>query len=179
MYRRPFAGRPGCVMLPGMPGPDATVIDYFADAAEFTEAQRILFLHRLVNNGGDIKDALDDVSVSPVVALRAYNASPQFKAAWDEAMNAATVLIEHTALRRASYTKRKVLDQSGVEVEIEDKPADRMVQMMLKARKPDVYSDKLQVTGKDGGPLQVRDALIEQILALVAGTKDAKEPADG
>lgn len=138
----------------------------------------MLFLHRLMNNGGDVKDALDDVSVTPVVALRAYKSDPKFKAAWDEAMEAATTLIEHTAIRRAGYTKRKVLDMNGNEVEVEDKPSDKMVQTMLKARKPDVYSDKIRVTGGDGGPLQVRDQLIEQILALAGkatGVKDEPE----
>lgn len=158
-----------------MSGPDH--IDYFSDHSEFTGAQRILFLHRLVTNGGDIKEALDDVSVNPVVALRAYRADQQFKEAWDEAMEAATLLVEHTALRRASYTKRKVMNQAGEEVEVEDKPSDRMVQTILKARKPEVYSDKLQVTGKDGGPVQVRDALIEQILTMLAAKEGNKDGA--
>lgn len=143
----------------------------------------MLFLYQLANNGGDVKEALDDVQVSPVVALRAYKASPEFKQAWDEALEASNLVLESTGLRRASYTTRKVMDQNGNQVDVEDKPSDKMVLALLKARKPEVYSDKLRLADADGGSLVGRrDALIEEILAmakagvvvLTGGKKDEK-----
>lgn len=165
-----WSGLLSCVIL--APMGDTT---YFGSPDEFDDARRVLFLHNLVRWGGDVKKSLDDVSVDPVVALRAYKADPVFKAAWDEAIEASNILIEHTAIRRAGYTTRTVMDPNGNPVEVEDKPSDKLVQVMLKARKPEVYSERIQVTGKDGGPLQVRDQLIEQILELArAGVKDAE-----
>lgn len=157
-----------------MPDP----VSYFGTPADFSDAQRVLFLHSLSTNGGDVKAALDDVSVSLVIAHRAYNADPLFKAAWDEVMEASTWMLEHTALRRASYTTRKAMDQQGNLVDVEDKPSDRMVQTLLKARRPEVYSERMQVTGKDGGPLQVRDQLIESILALAGKSKGEDESGE-
>jgi len=143
--------------------PDA----YFGGPEEFSGAQRVLFLYRLSINGGDVKDALDDVGVSPVVAMRAYKAAPEFKAAWDEAVEASNLVLESTALRRASYTRRKTVDQNGNEIEVEDRPSDRMVLGLLKARKPDVYSDRLRLADADGNSLNGRrDALIEEILGI-------------
>jgi hypothetical protein len=150
-----------------MPGPLTVPVSYFGSPDDFSEAQRVLFLYRLAHNGGDVKEALDDVQVSPVVAMRAYKASPEFKAAWDEAIEASNLVLESTALRRASYTKRMVTDQSGNQVEVEDKPSDKMVTTLLKARKPEVYSDKIRLADADGGSLVGRrDALIEEILAM-------------
>lgn len=154
-------------MLSTMPGPVTIPDSYFGSPDDFTEAQRVLFLYRLSTNGGDVKEALDDVSVSPVVAMRAYKASPEFKAAWDEAIEASNLVLESTALRRASYTKRTVQSPTGEVIEVEDKPSDKMVTTLLKARKPEVYSDKLRLADADGGSLVGRrDALIEEILGL-------------
>lgn len=146
------------------------------DPRWFSEGDRALFLHELQHNGGDVKEALDAVRVSPLVALRAYKSDPAFKAQWDEAIEAANFVLEHHAVKRATKGNvRTTIDNQGNQIEVEDRPSDKMLTTLLKARNPSVYSEKMQITGADGGPVQVRDALIGSILELMAkkGDKDA------
>jgi len=169
MYWRTFTGRGWRALLAGMAKTKLPVQPPYGDPAWFTEDLRVLFLHEIQNNGGNVKEALNTVQVSPLVALRAYKADPKFKAEWDESLEAATMVLESHAVKRATTgATRQVLDNQGNLVDIEDRPSDKLLETMLKARKPDLYSDKVRVTGADGGPVQVRDALIEKILDMAA-----------
>lgn len=146
---------------------------------DFGPAQRVLFIDRL-SRTGDVKEALDNVSVSPLAALRAYKDDPAFKAQWDEAMEAATLLLEAHAIKRGTKGhERKTLDNAGNLVTVESPPSDKLLIAALKARKPDMYSDKVRVTGADGGPLEVRDRLIESILLMSQGVPNAEAKVGG
>lgn len=82
------------------------------------------------------------------------DADPGFAAAWDEAEEEAIDALELAARERA-------IDGS-----------DRMMEILLKAHRPEKYVDKLktELTGKDGGPvkLDMRHLTPEQLAALEA-----------
>lgn len=166
----PFTDQPGSCFTCLMANKDSTQDLPYGDPRWFTDGDRALFLHELQHNGGDVKAALDAVNISPLVALRAYKSDPKFKAEWDESVEAASMLLEHHAIKRSTQgNQRTALNDKGEEVEITDKPSDKLLVTLLKARKPDVYSEKVRLADANGQPLQTRDGLIEAILLLAQG----------
>ena len=67
----------------------------------------------------------------------------QFAADWDEALDEAIDALEESAYERASST------------------SDRLAEVLLKAHRPEKYVEKrlLEMTGKDGGPIEQKMTL--------------------
>lgn len=80
------------------------------------------------------------------------DSDPEFAAAWADAEEEAVDKLEQVARERA-------LDSS-----------DRMLEILLKAHRPEKYVDRVrsEVTGKDGGPVEYRNLSDEEVEARIA-----------
>ena len=96
---------------------------------------------------------------------------PDYKAAFDEARLMAADVLESEAVRRA--------------MAVED-ASDGLLTFLLRGNKPDVYKERYEHTGKDGGPIQVasmapdaRQARLASLLAKRNGTATPVTPEPG
>ena len=115
-----------------------------------------------------VLDALAKVGVITYAARKAgvarqtvYDwcaADPDFKAAFEHALAESTELLEAEAYRRAHDGVLKPVFQGGARVGSVREYSDTLLIFLLKARKPDVYRERLdlrqQVTGPGGGPVR-------------------------
>jgi hypothetical protein len=74
---------------------------------------------------------------------------------------------------------RPVLDDSGQPVPLLiPKRSDALLQFVLKGRRRSTYGDKQEITGVDGGPLQIdetaRAARLAQLMAMAQTRKQAE-----
>ena len=71
-----------------------------------------------------------------------------FAAAWDEAVERGTDALEDEAVRRAKDGVAKPVYYHGNRVDTVRDPSDPLLMFLLKARRPEVYRDQVQITGK-------------------------------
>ncbi len=105
-----------------------------------TAKQRETFLERLAA-GYSVSHASTAARINRQTAYAHRDRDPAFAAAWEAALDAGTQALEDEAVRRAT---------SG------DKPSDVLLIFLLKARRPDVYRDRIEHTGAGGGPVEVK-----------------------
>jgi len=83
----------------------------------------------------------------------------QFKSAFDESVKIGIELLEDEAQRRAFHGYKKPVYQGGSLVGYVQEYSDTLLIFLLKGKKPEIYKDRQEVTGKDGGPLQTEFAI--------------------
>ena len=155
-----------------------------------------------------VAQACDAVGIERSTAYRARTADETFASAWDEAMEDGVDKAEQEAFRRGMvgfeepvidkgrlayryerYTDeegaehyRPLLDDNGQPVPLTvRKHSDALMSLILKGRRKKVYSDRTELTGPDGAPMQVdettRSARVAQLLAIAAQRKDFEDLA--
>lgn len=158
-----------------------------------------IFLEAL-RNMPVISHACDAAGIARSTAWRQYQDDEEFKAAWDDAMETAIDKAEAEAYTRAvqgwnepvidkgrmayAYTRREdgtfelALDPNGQPVPLTiRKRSDSLLQFVLKGRRRNVYGDKQEITGANGGPVTVLDetkkaARIAALMELAKVRKD-------
>jgi hypothetical protein len=124
---------------------------------------------------GIVLHACNVASVGRATAYQWYDADPDFAAAWDRALEIATDAMEAEAWRRGVEGVEKPLivggrlvservfngqppgkDEADGPVAMIREYSDSLLQVMLKANRPEKYRDRasLEVTGKNGGPVK-------------------------
>lgn len=97
---------------------------------------------------------------------------PDYKDAFAEAREQAGDALEAEAVRRAKDGCERLVYHNGQPVGVELVYSDSLLTTLLKGIKPDVYKERFEHTGKDGGPLQVQqmapDARQARMAALLA-----------
>ena len=111
-------------------------------------------------------------TISPELHYYWLRTDPTYKAAFTEAREMAGERLEDEAVRRAMGTA--------------ERESDTLLIFLLKGAKPDIYKERYEHTGKDGGPLQVQtmapDARSARLAALLAkrnGQAEAVTPEPG
>lgn len=123
-----------------------------ANRIKWTPKKQAEFLAGLAQ-GYPVVRAAKRCNVSPSLVYERRQADPEFAAAWDEALEQGTQVLEEEARRRAveGVTKEKGIyyrgDLIGTEIEIEY--SDTLLMFLLKGRRPDVYREN--VTHRHGG----------------------------
>lgn len=86
------------------------------------------------------------------------HADPEFRKAWDEAVELGTDALEDEAIRRAHKGVRKPVYQQGRRVGTVREFSDTLLIFMLKARRPSKYKDRghVELTGSNGAPIEIR-----------------------
>lgn len=73
------------------------------------------------------------------------NKHPEFAAQWDAALEESYDRLEHEARRRAQFGSLKPVFYKGNVVGFEQEYSDQLMALMLKAKRPDEYGDKLTI----------------------------------
>lgn len=114
---------------------------------------------------------------------------PEFKERWDQAIKDSQDALEDEAYRRAVIGITEPVFQGGVLVGHVQKYSDGLLTFLLKAHNPAKFSEKLQVSGPNGGPIQHQMdlsklneselATLEQLLTKTAADAAASEGGKG
>ncbi len=107
-----------------------------------TPEKKAKFLSVLAE-GGSVTLAARAIGVARKNVYAWRNKDEQFNADWDDAVEQGTDLLEDVAVRRA-------MDHS-----------DTLLIFLLKGRRKERYAERQEHTGKDGGPITLRQWLDE------------------
>lgn len=142
-----------------------------------TAKQRAAFL-QFFSETGNVSQAAEAAGFNRVSAYRLRHNDPDFAKAWKEAEERAADMLEAEARRRAvEGTERYVIAQGKLVNGPDGKPlieraySDRLLEILLRAHRPDKFADRKQITGRDGGPVKVvtlREMTEEELMALAA-----------
>jgi hypothetical protein len=78
----------------------------------------------------------------------------EYVARFEQARSEATDSLEHEAVRRARDGVLEPVYQGGKKVGSIRKYSDTLLIFLLKGAKPEVYRERVEHTGKDGGPIE-------------------------
>lgn len=102
--------------------------------------------------------ACEAVGIDRSTAYRNRSADKEFAEAWDDAVEAGIDKAEQEAFRRAVEGTEKGVWHQGVLVGSERVYSDSLLALVLKGRRKQVYADRTELTGADGGPVATVDA---------------------
>lgn len=110
---------------------------------------RATFLKELAKRA-NISDAAKAAAINRSTAYRWRNAEPDFKAAWDEALETAIDAMEREAHRRAFTGIKKPIigrvgkDKDGIVTHVTEY-SDGLATLLLKAHRPEKYRERTDV----------------------------------
>jgi len=112
---------------------------------QWTSKKKVAFCEALAM-GVTVATAAQSVGMSRSGAYKQRESDPAFAAAWREAYEASTELLEAEAFQRAMGRDEVVgVDKDGQPVVVR-KYSDLLLIFLLKARRPRVYRDQVDVT---------------------------------
>lgn len=111
---------------------------------KLTAKKKALFLQRLAA-GDTIVTAAAACGVTSGAAHYQRAADPAFAAAWEDALEAGTQVLEQEAMRRAVHGTEKLIVSAGRVMGTELQHSDTLLIFLLKARRPSVYRDTINV----------------------------------
>ncbi len=126
----------------------------------------------------NVTKAAKAIGVSRELLYDWRDKDPEFAAAWERAVTLGVEALEDIAHVRAFDGLDKPVYQSGVEVGKIREYSDTMAIFLLKAHKPKKYREnqRIEMTGADGGPVQIDDtAAAARLAALLTLAKLRKE----
>ena len=114
--------------------------------ARVNNVQQEQFLERF-SECGSVLQACNDTGVSRRAHYVWLADNPEYKAAFEKAKREAVDALEARVFQRANVE------------------SDRLAEFLLKGLRPEVYGDrfKQEITGKDGGPIDIRAAKLESL----------------
>ncbi|MGO8867339.1 MAG: terminase [Alphaproteobacteria bacterium] len=142
-----------------------------------TPEKRAQFIAAL-ENGASVTKAARATRISRQEWYRTRKDDEAFAAAWDAAIEIGTDALEDEAVRRAVIGVRQPVFQGGKLVGYVRVHSDFLLNVLLKARRPEKFRERASVehTGKGGGPIEVSDArerLAGRIARLAARAGEA------
>jgi hypothetical protein len=114
--------------------------------------------------GATINSAVISVGYARPTVYRWRAADVEFAAAWDDAVEAGTDILEDEALRRAKDGFDEPRFYEGQVCGYVRRYSDTLLMFLLKARRPGKYGDKVTAEhrGPGGGPItQIRRVILE------------------
>lgn len=135
---------------------------------------------KMLRNGFTIRAACDLVKKSRSAMYRWKREDPQFSEQWDEAEEDGTDLLEEEAIRRGRDGVPKDVYYQGDVVGVETMYSDRMLEVMLRARRPEKFNTtRTELTGARGGPVQThelsKDEMVKKLTELGLPTRIFEE----
>lgn len=100
---------------------------------------------------GNVTKACRAAKVGRSTAYDMYLSDADFAQAWDEALEEATDLLEAEARRRAEQGVRTPIYQGGLLVGYKQMYSDGLMQMLLKANRPEKYKERSAVDHTTAG----------------------------
>lgn len=132
-----------------------------------------------------VATACQAAGVETSTAYRARKADPAFAQQWADALEDGIDLAEAEAYRRAVHGfDEPVIHQGQLAVDAEGKPltvkrySDRLLELVLRGRRKEVYSQRIEQTGANGAPLipttETQRALRVEALLAIAHRRKAE-----
>ena len=90
---------------------------------------------------GNVASSCRATGIPRTTAYRQRDCSPKFKSDWDEAIDIAVDLLEGEARRRAIEGVLEPVFQQGKKVGVIRRYSDKLLELLLKAHKPDKYRE--------------------------------------
>ena len=111
---------------------------------------------------GIVADACRAADVSRQTAYVHRDKDEAFAQVWQDAVDDWADVLEAEADRRALGYDDPIVYQGKIQKDEDGKVAtvkrysDRMLELRLKGLRPERYSDKFRLAGKDGGPVEIK-----------------------
>lgn len=120
---------------------------------KLTEQVRARFIARL-SETANVTASAQAIAVSRVAVYEHREKDPEFRALWDEAVNMAIDRLEAEAWRRGLEGWDEPVFQGGAQCGIIHRYSDRLLEILLRAKRPAEYRERMEHTGPGGGPVQ-------------------------
>lgn len=114
-------------------------------------------------DGSSVTKACEAAGIPRQNVYEWRNADEDFKIAWEEALEAGADVLEDEAKRRAVDGWEEPVHYQGKPTGSVRKYSDTLLMFLLKGRRPEKFKDRLEHTGKDGGPIDIVARLNEGI----------------
>ena len=105
---------------------------------------------------GIVQYACNESGIPRRKAYHFREVNREFALAWDAAIVSSTEMLEHEAARRAKGYEVTTFDKNG-NAHVMHVYSDRLLEFVLAARKDDYRVRRVEMTGKDGGAINVTD----------------------
>jgi hypothetical protein len=149
--------------------------------------RRARFL-KLLEETGNVSEAAKQARLGRTYLYKHRRLDPRFAVKWDRAMEIGADALESEARRRAVDGIEEPVFYKGAQCGTARKYSDILLIFLLKGLKPDKYADRKQVSGHDGGALQVEQqqkAIVidslphDMMLALIKRANEIEEELAG
>lgn len=155
-----------------------------------TAAQQSIYLDEL-RGGATVKQAAAAAGRDRFAFVYLRQQDEAFAVLHADAYDEGADVLEAVAWERAtSGVERTRIDKDGTAVECNDPPSDRLLELLLKARRPAKFREnsKVEHVGKGDGPIQTETvgvalqdvlAFAQQAGAIPANSELPRAPSDG
>lgn len=125
---------------------------------------------------GNITASCKKSKIDRKAVYRWKKADPAFLVEYEESVSIGIDALEDEATRRAFEGCEKPVFQQGRKVGSVKEYSDTLMIFLLKCRRPEVFKDRHEVTGKDGGPLE-HDVTV-RVIQAPTGVKPVSSEKD-
>jgi len=145
---------------------------------EFTEERKRVFLEHLAQYP-TVVDAAEAAGITARTAFLHRREDAEFAKQWEDAFNAGVAVLEREAVRRATVGVQEPMLYKGEVVHHVTKYSDTLLQFLLRAHKPEMYTERKisEVTGKNGGPVQTEARTVIDAESLTPDQREALRTA--
>lgn len=110
---------------------------------------------KALREGATVGEACKESNIGYRTSWDWREKDPEFAAAWAAAVEEGVDLLEAEARRRArDGTVKTIYNKDGQVVAEERVYSDPLMTLLLKGRRKQVFSERVEQTGPDGGPVQ-------------------------
>lgn len=135
-----------------------------------------LFLETLAESANIVHSA-GKAGIASSTAYEWAKLHPDFQAEWNEALKQGIASLEQECRRRAMVGTQRGVYHKGEKVETITEYSDTLAIFLLKAHRPDIYRERIDVNQKHSGdvelrvagmtPQEARDAVVERLQGLL------------
>lgn len=136
--------------------------------------QKQKFLAKLRSSAGNVSKAAKAAGISRSSAYDHKTADADFSAAWENVIDDVVDAMEEELHRRSTKGVQEPVFYRGQMVAKVRKYSDRLLEFALKAKRPDVYRDRVDVNQNVTGTLDVN---IEAAINSIYGIEDDPAPS--
>jgi hypothetical protein len=153
------------------------------EAAEATRLKKLAFLAAYSSCASRTK-AANAIGIDRTTHYIWLREDAEYKQQFDALAEEVADLLEDEAVRRAVEGEEEPLigrvdkDLDGIITKVR-KRSDRLLELLLKANRPDKFRERREITGKNGGPINYRDvsAMSDEELDAEIARIEAEEAA--
>jgi hypothetical protein len=124
---------------------------------------------RAFSSTGNVRKSALAVQVGRRTVYQWLKADDKFRQLYDDAHDDAVDDLEAEARRRAVDGVLTPVYQGGVQVGVIREYSDALLSLLLRGKRPEVFRERVEHTGKDGRPIEIEAIRAETDAELKAG----------